>query len=99
MMKSLRGTEAQSTQEEKQVPPEDIKQLLNSHHEVLVIAVDPDPNQDPNAESEFKIASFTKMLDKESVLAPFLTDLLRNLLASNNGKQRGGVSNKTPISA
>ena len=99
MMKSLRGTEAQLTQTGEQAPSEDIKQLLSSHHEVLVIAVDPDPNQDPDTESEFKIASFTKMLDKESVLAPFLADLLRNLLASNNGKQRGGVSNKTPISA
>ena len=96
MIKSSRGKEAQLTRTEEQTP-EDIKQLLDSHHEVLVIAVD--PNLDPDAESEFKIASFMKMLDKESVLAPFLTDLLNNLLVSNNGKQCSSVSHKTPISA
>lgn len=99
MMKSSRGTEAQLTQTEKQAPSEDIKQLLEHHREVLVIAVDPDPNPDQNSGSEFKIASFTKMLDKESVLAPFLIDLLHNLLASRNGKQRSSVTDKTPISA
>ena len=95
MIKSSRGTEAQLKQTEEQEFPEDIKRLLERHREVLVIAVNPDAD----AESEFKIASFTKILDEKSILAPFLADLLSNLLKSNNGKQRGGVSNKTPISA
>ena len=97
MIESSRGKEARLTRTEEQVPPEDIKRLLNNHQEVLVIAVD--PNLDSDAESEFKITSFMKMFDKESVLAPFLTDLLNNLLVSNNGKQCSSVSHETSVSA
>ena len=95
MIESSRGMEAQLEQTKEQELPEDIKQLLEHHHEVLVIAVNPDLD----SESEFKIASFTKMLDEKSILAPFLADLLSNLLKSNNDKQLGGVSSKTPINA
>jgi hypothetical protein len=55
--------------------PDNVKELLDSHREAIVITADPD-------QGESKIAVFTKLLDSNGVIAPLLADLLSNLLKS-----------------
>jgi hypothetical protein len=62
--------------------PMDVQNILNRHREVLIIVADPDES----AEGESTMAVFSKLLDERSVLASELSNLLRNLLESTNGK-------------
>ena len=88
-MTTLRnGTEAQGV-------PEDVEKLLARHQEVLVIIADPDVA----SEGESTVTVFSKLLDQQGVITPMLTNILQNLLATKNGKQCGGVTGQTPISA
>ena len=72
-----------------------MEQLFQGHQEVLVIVADPDAA----AEGESTVAVFTKLLDSKGVVTPMLENILRNLLATKNGKQCGSVAGQTPISA
>lgn len=63
--------------------PEEVRTLIKTHREILIIFVDPEPKTG----SESNVAVYTKMLDKGSVLAPYLTKVLQNLLRMRNAKQ------------
>lgn len=82
------GTEAQGV-------PEDVEKLFSGHKEVLVIVADPDAA----SEGESTVAVFSKLLDQQGVITPMLANILRNLLATSNGKQCSGITGQTPISA
>ena len=88
MTNSRKGTEAHGV-------PEDIQKILTGHQEVLVIVADPDAA----SEGESTVAVFSKLLDKQGTITPMLANILRNLLATKNGKQCGSVAGQTPISA
>lgn len=75
--------------------PVDIQRVLDGHQEVLVIVADPDGG----SEGESTVAVFSKLLDNKGVITPMLTNILRNLLATKNGKQCSGIAGKAPISA
>lgn len=74
--------------------PVDIQSVLDGHQEVLVIVADPD-----GSEGESTVAVFSKLLDRKSVITPMLANLLRNLLATTNGKQCSGITGKASASA
>lgn len=80
---------------EAQGVPEDIEKLFLGHQEVLVIVADPDTA----SEGESTVAVFSKLLDRQGVITPMLANILRNLLATNDGKQCGSITDQTPISA
>jgi hypothetical protein len=75
--------------------PVDIQTILDGHQEVLVIVADPDGA----SEGESTVAVFSKLLDRKSVITPMLANLLRNLLATTNGKQCSGITGKASASA
>lgn len=75
--------------------PIDIQTVLDGHHEVLVIVADPDGE----SEGESTVAVFSKLLDSKGVITPMLTNILRNLLATKNGKQCSGIAGQAPASA
>jgi hypothetical protein len=89
------GTEARIVRTEEQVPTQDVKDVLQRHEEALVIVVD----RDSGSEGESNVAVFSKLLDEHGVLSPLLANILQNLLETQDGKQRGGVPDKTTASA
>ena len=75
--------------------PEDVQKLFQGHQEVLVIVAD----SDANSEGESTVVVFSKLLDSKGVITPMLANILRNLLATKDGKQRGSVTDQAPTSA
>lgn len=61
----------------------EVRKLVEAHREILIIFIDPKTH----VESESNVAVYSKMLDKGSVLAPYLTRVIQNLLRMRNGKQ------------
>lgn len=71
-------------------PPADVKQVLGSHEEALVLLLDPDED----TEGESTIACFMKM-GKPSRLAAYLPDLLEQLLKTSSGKSSSDIPAET----
>jgi hypothetical protein len=88
-MKTLQsGTEAQEV-------PDTVQKVLDEHKEVVLIIADPDGTY----EGETKIAVFSKLQDSGGIITPMLDHLLRNLLATANGKQCCNLPDEAPTSA
>jgi len=72
--------------------PLNIKSVLESHQESLVICVDPDKN-------ESNIVVFSKLLNN-GVLSKYLIELLKNLLKTAKHEQpQHNINSQTPIGA
>lgn len=69
----------------------EIQKLFRDNAEVLVITINPD------GEGESDLAVFQKMADQQSVLAPYLREVLKRLVKTNGPKPRGQP--KAPIGA
>jgi hypothetical protein len=69
-----------------------MQEILSQHNEALVIIADPDPD----FTNESTIAVYSKLQDKNGILAPMLAQILRNLLESNDGKC-GDITSQAPI--
>lgn len=61
----------------------DVKRILKTHKEAIVITVDPEPGTD----GEANLAVFTKLAKKNGVLSSYLEQVLTNLLRNKHGKQ------------
>ncbi len=61
----------------------EVRKILKSHKEAIVIVADPEPGSD----GEANLAVFTKLAKKDGVLASYLEQVLTNLLRSKHGKQ------------
>jgi len=88
MVNKAASTEAQNVSD-------DILRIMESHQEVLIIVADPDID----AEGESRVSVFSKLFDSNGTITPYLSNILRNLLVTQNGKQCSCIEDQTPIGA
>tara|TARA_R110000868_G_scaffold45841_19_gene151851 strand:- start:344 stop:670 length:327 start_codon:yes stop_codon:yes gene_type:complete len=76
---------------------EDIQNFLTKNQEVLIITANPViRHPDFIIKGESTIAVYSKLLDNEGIIAPMLNNILRNLIATKDGK-RCNIENQAAI--